>query len=244
MQPLHHRSGAGTRELHQPAGQRTGDAERVGHMLRIQPQQNPGRHRRAERAGRAGRMKATPLVAVFRCISDAIHHLEPGNHGGDQFPPAAATLLRHRQPRRQQGGAGMHAGARLRQVVGLEGMRQRPIRQRRRRCLHQRPLRAEDAAAPACPDTLRIGGNDAAPWQAIAQHDHRDRIGDAVLGALYHVRRQILVAQARRIFGQANRFVCHRCSPLCRRRYPVMRGNPRRGVPSRPPRRYRAAARA
>ena len=46
----------------------------------------------------------------------------------------------------------------------------------------------------------------------IAQHDHRDRVGDAVLGALHDMRRQVLVAQAGRIFGKANRFVCHRCS--------------------------------
>ena len=119
-----------------------------------------------------------------------------------------------------------------------------PLAKSRRRRLHQRSLRAEDAAASARPDTLRIGGDDPAPRQAIAQHDHRDRIGDAVLGALYHVRRQVFVTQARRIFGQPNRFVCHCCSLSFSQRYPVMRRNPSRGVSSRTPTRYGAPAKS
>jgi hypothetical protein len=96
MQPLHHRSCAGTGKFHQSARQRTGDAKRVGHARRVEPQQNAGRHRCTERAGGARCVKAASLVAVLRRVADPVHHLEAGDHGGDQLAPAAAAFLRHR----------------------------------------------------------------------------------------------------------------------------------------------------
>ena len=59
-------------------------------------------------------VEAAPLIAMFRGVSDTIHQLEGGHHRGDQFPPATATFLRHRQARRK---AGSHRDARRHPVA-------------------------------------------------------------------------------------------------------------------------------
>jgi hypothetical protein len=88
-------------------------------------------------------------------------------------------------------------------------MGQRTVGQRRSRSLQRWSISTEDATASARADALRIGRDDAAPRQTITLDDHRERVGDAVLGALHDDRRQVLVAQACCVFGKANRLVCH-----------------------------------
>src|SRR5579863_2086001 len=63
---------------------------------------------------------------------------------------------------------------------------------------------------------LRIADHDAAPRQSAALGDHRDGVGDAVLGALHDMRRQVVVAQTCRVFREANSLVGH-CVRLFRR---------------------------
>ena len=168
VQALHHRAGARAGEFHQAAGERAGDAEGVGHLLRVEPQQHAGRDGGAEGTGGAGGVEAAALVAVFRCITDAVHHLESGDEGGDQLAAAVAAVLRDGQRGRQQGGAGMHAGAGLGQVVGFEGVRERTVGERGGGGLHGRSVGAEDAAASARADALCVGRDDTAPGQAVA----------------------------------------------------------------------------
>ena len=107
---------------------------------RIEPQQMPGGHRPAERAGRARRMKAARLVGVAGGAPDADHHLVAGDKGGDQRAAVGAALLGDRESGRQYGRAGMGAGAGPRQAVELEGVGERAIGERRSRRLHRRPV--------------------------------------------------------------------------------------------------------
>ena len=215
MQPLDHAAIA-LGEFEQAAGQRPGDADRVGHLPLVEPQQQPAGDRRAERPGGARRVKAARLVGVAGGAADADHHLVAGDHRGDQrlaadpfaAPTSCATAKRRRQHRR----AGMRAGAGPGQAVELEGMRQRPVGQRRRRRLH-RGAAAEDAAGPARPGALGIVDDDAAPGHVAAADAGRHRVGDDVLGLGDDRRRQMLIPQPRGISGELHGFVGHRCLP-------------------------------
>src|SRR5262249_22827900 len=57
---------------------------------------------------------------------------------------------------------------------------------------------------------LRKGDDDAAPGQMVAEDDGCDRVGDALFGALDHVRRDILVTTGRRVVGQFRCLFRHR----------------------------------
>ncbi len=209
VQPLDHRAGARARELQKPAGQRAGDAERVGHRLVVELQQPPDRDRAAERPGGAGRMEAAALVVVLGRPPDADHHLGARDHRRDQLAPADAALLRHRQRRHAHGGARMHAGVRPGQIVHLEGMRQRAVGEGRHRRLQARAAGREDAALAARAAPPGVIDDDPAPRQMGAESDRRDGVGDGVLGALDHRRRQVLKAKRGCVFRQLQCFLRH-----------------------------------
>jgi hypothetical protein len=162
MQPLDHAAVA-AREFQQTAAQRPGNAERIGHCPRIEPQQMAGRDRRAKRAGRARRMKAAGLVGVARRAPDPDHHLVAGDKGGDQGPAFGAAFLGDGESRRQNGRAGMRAGAGPGQAVKLESMGECAIGERRGRRLNRRSASAEDTAFAARPCALGIVDDDPAP---------------------------------------------------------------------------------
>ena len=135
MQPLDGAAVA-AREFEKAAGERPGDADRVGHLRRIETEQMAGGHRGAERSGRARRVKAARLVGVAGRAADPDHDLVGRDKRRDQGLAAPALLLRDGERRREHGRAGMRAGAGPGQAVELEGMRQRAIGERRRRRLH------------------------------------------------------------------------------------------------------------
>ena len=146
-------------------------------------------------------MEAADFVAVLGGTPDPDHDLGAGDEGSEQLAAADPALLRDREPRRQQRGARVHAGARPGEVVHLEGMRERAVGQRRRRRVHQRAGRTENTAAAAGAVALGIGDDDLAPGQLVAEDDAGDGVGDAMLGALDDVGRDIVIAQRRRVLG-------------------------------------------
>ena len=155
-------------------------------------------------------MEAAALVRMLGGDADADHHLEACDGRGDQLTPADAALLRHRKRGRERGRAGMRAGIGLRQVVELERVRQRAIRERRRWCVYRHLPGAEDIAAATRTVALGIIDDDPAPRQIVAEQDRRDRVGDGVLGALDDRRRKVLVLESGRIFGELDCFIRHR----------------------------------
>ncbi len=124
-----------------------------------------------------------------------------------------AGLLRDGERRRQHRRAGMRAGPRPGQRVEFEGMRQRAVGERRRRRLH-RAAAPEDAARAARAGALGIVDDDPAPRQRAAADARRHRVDDAILGAGDDLRRQILIAQCRGIFGELDGLVGHLRHPL------------------------------
>jgi hypothetical protein len=78
MQPLDHPAVAAG-EFEEPAGQRAGDADRVGHPPPVESEQMPARHRRAKRPGGARRVKAARLVGMSGGAAYADHHLVAGD---------------------------------------------------------------------------------------------------------------------------------------------------------------------
>jgi hypothetical protein len=208
MQPLDHAAVAAG-ELQQSAAQRPGNAERVGHRRRIEPQQMAGRDCPAERPGSARRVETAGLVGVPGCAADPDHHLVAGDKGGDQRAAIGALFLGDGESGRQHGGAGMRAGAGPGQAVELEGMGERAIGERRSRRLHRRPAAAEDMAFAAGAGALGIVHDDAAPRQGAAANGRRDRVDDALLRLLHDRCGQILVAKSGGIFGKPDGFLRH-----------------------------------
>ena len=209
MQPFDHAPIA-PGEFQETAGQRAGEADRIGHLVRVETEQMAAGDRGAERPGRARRVKTARLVGVAGGTADADHDLVAGDKGGDQVASGCvgAGLLRDGERRRQHRRAGMRAGARPGQAVELEGMRQGAIGERRRRRLH-RAAAPEDPARAARPGALGVVDDDAAPRQRRAADAGGDRVDDRVLGRGHHLARQILIPQPRRIFRQPHRLPNH-----------------------------------
>ncbi len=208
MQPLHHGAGAGAGELHETAAERARDAERVGHRGCIELEEAAGRDGRPERTGGAGRMETMRLVAVLGGPADPDHHLGARHHRRQQLAAAAAHVLAHGEPGRQQRGAAMHAGARVdHHIVELEGVRQGAVGERRQRGLHRRAAGAEYPALAARSGALGVADHGPAPRDGVAVDDGGGGIDDAVLGALDHLGRNVLETQVGGICGQLNRFL-------------------------------------
>jgi hypothetical protein len=170
------------------------------------------RHRGAERPGRARGMKAARLVRVAGGAADPDHHLVGRDKRCDQVPAALSFLLRDRERRREHGRAGMRAGAGPGEAVQLERMRQRAVGKRRRGSLHLAAM-AENAATPARAGALGIGNNDAAPRQRAALDCGGGSVDNRISGAGDNCRRQILIAQRRRVFGELHGLVGHDALP-------------------------------
>jgi hypothetical protein len=153
-------------------------------------------------------METARLVRVAGRAADSDHHLVTDDKGGDRRAATRAHLLRYRQRRRQDGSAGMSAGAGPGQAVELEGMRERAVGERRRRCLHRRAA-AENVAPAAGAGAFRVIDDDAAPRQRRAADRRRDRVDDAVFCLLHDHRRQIFVAERGGIFGEPDGFLRH-----------------------------------
>ena len=172
-----------------------------------------GGDRRAERAGRAWRVKAARLVGVPGSAPDPDHHLVAGDKGGDQVASARAKLLGDRESGRQYGGAGMSAGARAGQAVELERMGERPVGECGGVRLHGAATAAENMALAAGPGALGVAHHDPAPRQGAAADDRRHRVGNAVLGSPHDFGGQILIPQSGGVFGEPDGFLCHDCRP-------------------------------
>ena len=179
------------------------------HVLGVEAHQPPAGDRRAERAGGAGRVEAAALVAVLGRAPDPDHDLGAGDEGGDQLAPADAALLRHGKAGREQGRARMHAGARPGEIVHLEGMGEAAVGEGRRWRVHARSAGSENAALAAGAVLLCEGDDDPAPRQVIAEDDGGDRVGDAVLGALDHVGREVVVATGHSVVCDLHRLFRH-----------------------------------
>jgi hypothetical protein len=95
----------------------------------------------------------------------------------------------------------MHPRVRPRQIVHLESMRERAVGQGRRRRMYPRRT-AENTAVAAGAVLFRKGDDHATPRQVIAEHDGRDGIRDALLGALDDIGRDVLVTTRRRVTRQ------------------------------------------
>ena len=140
---------------------------------------------------------------------DPDHDLGTRDERGDQLAAADPAILCDCQSGRQQNGARMHAGARPGEIVHLEGVRERAVCQRRRRRMDEHAAGTENAAGAAGAMALGKADDDAAPGQSVSENDGGDGIGDAVLGALNNVGRNVVIAQRSRVFGQSRGLVPH-----------------------------------
>src|SRR6202022_4766057 len=85
VEPLLHCSRAGASELHQPACQRAGNAERIAHAGAVKFQEAPAGRGGAEWPGRARAMEAATLVPVPGRAANADHHPGTGDHRGHEL---------------------------------------------------------------------------------------------------------------------------------------------------------------
>ena len=85
----------------EPGRLRAGDAERAAGRLGVEAEQMRAGRRGAERADRAGRVKAARVMAGAQRHADAAAGLVAGDKGGDRPPCPSALLLGEREQRRQ-----------------------------------------------------------------------------------------------------------------------------------------------
>ena len=124
--------------LERAGGHRAGDAQGVGQRSAVEIEQAAGGHRGAEDAGHAGRMEAAGVGrGRVQRVADAHGDLVAGDDGFEQRGRRGIQLL----GQGQRGGDHRHARVQRRlgrDVVELDGVRGRPVRQRRphgrRRC--------------------------------------------------------------------------------------------------------------
>ena len=233
MEPLDHGPGARAGKFHQPAGERSRDPQRVAHALRIKSHQLSARDRGAERTGRARCVKAAPLVAMPGGAADADHHFGAGDERSDKVASTAAALLGDGKPCREQRRAGMHACARPGEIVHLERVGERAVGQCRGGRMHAPAARGKDTTVAAGAGFFGIGGDDPAPGQIRAEGDRGDGVGNALFGATDDIRRNILIATARRVLRQPYRLVCHADLALRRGKWIIPAAQARMNLPAR-----------
>src|SRR5579863_5132410 len=95
----------------------------------------------------------------------------------------------------------MRAAVGKRQIVLLERMSHRAMRQRGSRRTHSRSG-AQDRALAALAHPLSLGDDHLAPGELRAKQDHRHRVRDAILGALQHLRWNLLMAKPDRVLRE------------------------------------------
>ena len=179
-------------------------------------------------------MEAARFERAFRREPDADHHFCARRHRKHQVASAQAALLRDREPGREHRCARMRARIRIGQIVELERVRHRAVRERGRRRLHLHAPAAQNSALAVRPRALRVRDHGLAPRQLAAVEDHRHRIDDRVLDAELHLRGDVLVAQRGCVLREPDgvpgpgRAACavapSRPSP--QRRAPSQRGSP------------------
>jgi hypothetical protein len=145
----------------------------------------------------------------MRRAPDPDHDLGAREEGSDQLAAAAAALLRHGKAGRKQGRARMHTGARPSEIVHLEGMRETAVGQGGGWRMHPCSAGSENAALAAGAVLLRERDDDSAPRQIITVNDGGDRVGDALLGALDYVGREIVIPAGHRIVRDLHRLFRH-----------------------------------
>src|SRR5262245_61878367 len=118
-------------------------------------------------------------------------------------------LLRDRQRRWNQRRTGMGAAAGLGEIVKLEGVSESTIGERRRRRAHGFATRSENETVAGGAVRPGIRDDHLAPGQVGATDDGADSIGDAVLGALDHHWRQILIPYRDCVLGKMARRPVH-----------------------------------
>ena len=121
--------GAGIGE--QAAGPGGGDADGVGELAGVEPEQVPGRHRGAERTGGAGRMEADlARLELARRLPDPALHLHALDERGQHLAAARPARLRQRQHAGERGGQRMVGRAPHR--LEVEHVHGRAVERRRR----------------------------------------------------------------------------------------------------------------
>jgi hypothetical protein len=125
---------------------------------------------------------------------DAGHDLGRGHEGGEHLAPARSPLFCDRKQRRRDRRAVMDAGARLPEVVHLEGMRQRAVGEggQGRRDLD---VGAHDRAGAAVAISLRIVDDDPAPGQGRAEDHDADRVDQGIARGCDDILRHFLIAE-------------------------------------------------
>jgi len=118
-------------------------------------------------------------------------------------------LLRDRKRWRNQRRTGMDSGAGLGEIVKLEGMGESTVGKRCRRRAHGLATCVENETVAAGAGRPSILDDHLAPGKISATDYGPDSIGDAVLGALDHHRRQILITYRDCIVGKMARHSAH-----------------------------------
>ena len=212
MQALDHAAVAAG-EFEQAAGERPGDAERIGHRPRIEPKQMPGGDSGAERAGRARRVKAACLVGVAGRPPDPDHDLVAGDKGGDQFPAIAAVLLSHASAGGNTVAPGWAPAPGRVRLSSSKAWASAPLASAAAFAWTGAAIAAKDTALAAGPGALGVADDDPAPGQRAAADDRRDRVGNAVLGSLDDLGWQILIPQSGGVFSEPDGFLRHIVRP-------------------------------
>ena len=148
---LDHAALAGFHECQQARAERAADAHRHRRLRGGKLHDLARRDRRAEHAGDARRVKAEFFARALGRQREAEHAFQAGDEGGDQIlaadTPASSAAAKRAG---QHGGARMHAGRRLAQIVELEGVRESAVGERRARRAGAAKAWAEDRAGGRC----------------------------------------------------------------------------------------------
>ena len=99
--------------------------------------------------------------------------------------------------------------------------------------MHAPAARGKDTTVAAGAGFFGIGGDDPAPGQIRAEGDRGDGVGNALFGATDDIRRNILIATARRVLRQPYRLVCHADLALRRGKWIIPAAQARMNLPAR-----------
>ena len=210
--------GAVDQELQRARGLAAGDAERRDDLVLRQAEQFSGRRRGAIGSGGRGRMKAARVMrGRIERVAEPAAHFIAGHDRGQHVAAGGADHFADRERRRHHGRARMQRGVRM-GVVEIEGVAERAVEQRR------------DRGRPGLA-VAEHGGFALAVERQRFQHLQQrgrgfriaprpDRAAEEIerqhLGALQHLRRDVLEFQVGDIGGERCGFVGHRVSSFCR----------------------------
>ena len=129
MQRLHRRTLV--HELHDTAGLAAGDAQRVRHLLTVEPHHEAGGERASERPAHRGELEAASGERAGRGEPQPHKHFPAEDKGSQKAGAGRARLLGDGKRRRCHDGSAMRDGSGMRTVI-FERVHERPVAQRRR----------------------------------------------------------------------------------------------------------------